>query len=70
MFACTFLSTTKLYWQIIQTGQLTFLQAFSLENNQTITLKVILNFMYSQGFPYHNISHVVIFISPLKLSIE
>lgn len=70
MFACTFLSTTKLYWQIIQTGQLTFLQAFTLENNQTITLKVILNFMYSQGFPYHNISHVVIFISPLKLSIE
>lgn len=70
MFACTFLSTTKLYWRIIQTGQLTFLQAFTLENNQTITLKVILNFMYSQGFPYHNISHVVIFICPLKLSIE
>ena len=46
------------------------LQAFSEENNQIITLQVILNFMYSQGFPYHNLSHMVIFISPLKLSIQ
>lgn len=68
MFAWTFLSTTKLYCQIIWTGQLTLLQAFTEENNLIITLQVILNFMCSQGFPYHNISHMVIFISPLKLS--
>lgn len=46
------------------------LQAFSEENNQIITLQVTLNFMYSQGFPYHNLSCMVIFISPLKLSIQ